>query len=309
VIRTECGVSVQRFCARIGIPRSTYYYWRTGSLHGRPVRRWPSPVVDRIEQQAAECAEHYLPWGHRKICAMLQADGVNVSPSSVARALKRRDLLLPARYLKERRQLAAARRAAFLVTPTRRNRVWQTDFTEFTTTAHGTWRICPVIDYATKTVLAAPVAGTMNGRDAVLSLKEAIGRAETLMGTSLLDDCLDRETGELFPLIIVTDNGAAFRSLDFESFINSRPELTHVRTRNHAPETNGVVERFNRTIKYEHLYRLEIATGDDLANCVDEFIALYNEIRPHEAIQDDVPMKRFLAVPAHLSATESVQKS
>jgi transposase InsO family protein len=74
------------------------------------------------------------------------------------------------------------------------------------------------------------------------------------------------ETGELFPLIIVTDNGAAFRSLDFQSFIESRPELAHVRTRNHAPETNGVVERFNRTIEYEHLYRLEIANGDELAH-------------------------------------------
>jgi transposase InsO family protein len=308
VIRAEEGVSVQRFCERIGIPRSTYYYWRSGYLHGHPVRRWPSPVVDAIEQRAAECAQHYLAWGHRKICAMLRADGVSVSASSVARALKRRGLLLPARYLKERRQLAAARRAAFLVPPTRRNRVWQTDFTEFTTTAHGSWRICPVIDYATKTVLAAPVAGTMNGRDAVLSLKEAIGRAEALMGHSLLDDCLDRETGEIFPLIIVTDNGAAFRSLDFESFIASRPELTHVRTRNHAPETNGVVERFNRTIKYEHLYRLEIANGDELATCVEEFISLYNEVRPHEAIQDAVPMSRFLVVPAHLSSTESVQE-
>lgn len=309
MIRREGGVSVLRFCARIGIPRSTYYYLRTGSLHGHLVRRWPTPVIDAIEQRAAEISEHYLPWGHRKIWAMLRADGVNVSASSVARALKRRDLLLPARYLKERRQLAAARHAAFLAVPTRRNRVSQTDFTEFTTIAHGTWRICPVIDYATKVVLAAPVAGTMNGRDAVLSLKEAISRAERLMGRSLLDDCLDRETGELFPLIIVTDNGAAFRSLDFESFIQSRPEIAHVRTRNHAPETNGVVERFNRTIKYEHLYRLEIANGDELATQVDEFVALYNEIRPHEAVDQQVPMSRFLALPAHLSGTESVQDS
>ena len=35
-------------------------------------------------------------------------------------------------------------------------------------------------------------------------------------------------------------------------------ELRHVRTRHHAPETNGVVERFNGSPKYEHLYRLEI---------------------------------------------------
>jgi transposase InsO family protein len=60
---------------------------------------------------------------------MLRADGVKVSASSVARAMKRRDLLLPTRYLKERRAFAAARKAAFAETPVRRNRVWQMDFT------------------------------------------------------------------------------------------------------------------------------------------------------------------------------------
>jgi transposase InsO family protein len=70
-----------------------------------------------------------------------------------------------------------------------------------------------------------------------------------------------------------------------------------------------VVERFNRTIKYEHLYRLEIANGHELATSVEEFIALYNEIRPHEALEQEVPMGRFLAAPAHLSGTESVQES
>ncbi|MFE7801429.1 hypothetical protein [Nocardia sp. NPDC057440] len=32
--------------------------------------------------------------------------------------------------------------------PTQRNRVWQTDFSEFETS--GVWWICAVIDYATK---------------------------------------------------------------------------------------------------------------------------------------------------------------
>jgi transposase InsO family protein len=31
-----------------------------------------------------------------------------------------------------------------------------------------------------------------------------------------------------------------------------------VRTRHRAPKTNGVVERFFGSLKYEHLYRLEI---------------------------------------------------
>ena len=43
----------------------------------------------------------------------------------------------------------------------------------------------------------------------------------------------------------MTDNGPAYKSADFALFIARRPELAHVRTRHHSPETNGVVERFN----------------------------------------------------------------
>ena len=58
------------------------------------------------------------------------ADGHDVgSPSSVKRAMARRGLLQPARYHTERRQLAAARRAAFIQAPERRNRLWHADFT------------------------------------------------------------------------------------------------------------------------------------------------------------------------------------
>ena len=46
LIRREGTLPVRRFCARLGIPRSTWSYWRSGALHDRPVRRWPAPVVD-----------------------------------------------------------------------------------------------------------------------------------------------------------------------------------------------------------------------------------------------------------------------
>jgi transposase InsO family protein len=288
-------MTVSRFCERLGIPRSTYYYWRECELSGRSARRWPAPVVDAVSARAQDYAEHYSAWGHRKIHAMIRADGIDVSASSVARALKRLGLLLPARHMRERRQLAASRREAFLVRPNRRNLVWQMDFTEFETAASGTWRICPVVDYATKLALAAPVTGTMKGLDACAALREAINRAEDLLGYPLVQECVDRATGELHPLRIVTDNGAAFRSLEFMGFFNARPWLEHIRTRNHAPETNGVVERFNRSLKYEQLYRLEIVHAEELADAVDEFVALYNEIRPHEGIGFRRPLDVYTA--------------
>lgn len=89
----------------------------------------------------AKYAESWEAWGHRKIWAIARADGWDVgSQSSVKRAMARRDLLQPLAYQTERRQLARDRREAFVDPPLRRNRVWQFDFSEFETSAEGTWQ-------------------------------------------------------------------------------------------------------------------------------------------------------------------------
>jgi len=303
-------MAVRRFVGRLGIPASTWYYWRQASLSGRPARRWPAPVVDAIEEAAAEKAYEFSAWGHRKIWAMLRADGASVSQSSVKRALARRGLLMPVRYQAERRALAKARRATFDTPPTRRNRVWQTDFSEFETTAGGTWRIGAVVDYAAKLCLATQANGTQTARDALSVLEAAIAEAERLLGKTLADDCLDEQTGELHPLTIVSDNGPAFKSDRFATFIANRPELAHVRTKHHAPETNGVVERFFESVKYEHLYRLEIPNGHQLAQELDAYRQLFNKIRPHEHLDFATPQTAYLTPPEpNLSTAETVQKT
>jgi len=198
---------------------------------------------------------------------------VRVSASSVARAMKSRDLLLPVRYQSERRSFAAARKATFASPPVRRNRVWQMDFTDFEISLGGSWRICCVVDYATKLVLTAHLSATAKGSDEVNALAEAIGRAEELLLHDLAGDCVDLETGELTRLRVVTDNDAAFKSDAFWRFVESRPCVEHIRTLHYAPETNGVVERFNQSLKHEHLYQREINHAATLAEEVAVFSA------------------------------------
>lgn len=303
-------MNVEAFLKRLGIPRSTWYYWRAAHLEGRPIRHWPAPVVDVIEEAAAEKAHTWSAWGHRKIWAMMRADGVHVSQSSVYRALGRRDLLQAVRYQAERRQLAADRKKAFVEPPTRRAQVWQTDFTEFEITAGTTWQIAPVVDYYAKVVYAAKVSTRKAGPDAIRSIEAAILGAEQMLGRSLLEECTDQQTGEITPVVIVTDNGACYKGADFARFIAGRPELTHVRTRHYAPQTNGVVERFNQSLKYEHLYRHEIETGEELVALVDKYIDIYNTIRPHEELDFYTPSDAFTGrfIPNPKTA-ESVQDS
>lgn len=139
----------------------------------------------------------------------MRADGYRVSQSSVKRALARCDLLLPQRYQAERRSVAKFRRAVFDTPPTRRNRIWQTDFSEFETAAGGYWQLGGVVNYVAKVNLARPVTQAQTARDAVAKAEAAMAEAERLIGMTLLEDCVDAQTGEVEPLVIVSDNGPA----------------------------------------------------------------------------------------------------
>lgn len=302
---------VRRFCRRLGIPTSTWYDWRAAHLAGRPRKTWPAPVVDAIVEPAAEQAHRWSAWGHRKIWAMMRADGVTASQSSVYRALHRQGLLQPARYHAERRALAEARKKAFVEPPTRRNRVWQMDFTRIEISSGSVWWISPVVDYATKVVLAAPVSMRTAAPDALTALRQAMAEAERLLGHSLLEDCVDPDTGDMFKLTVVTDNGPCYKSTDFAKAFIGRPELRHVRTRHYAPQTNGVVERFNQSLKYERLYRHEISDGQDLAEHIEAFRDEFNRLRPHESLDWERPLDRYLKQPSSYALTEpeSVRES
>jgi putative transposase len=135
-----------------------------------------------------------------------------------------------------------------------------------------------------------------------------MGTAEEILGRPLIEDCVDPWTGQIHPVVIVTDNGPAYKSTDFLRLIRSHPELAHIRTRHHAPETNGVVERFNESLKYEHLYREEIADAVALTEEVEAYRKIYNQIRPHEALGFRTPLAAHLAEP-NLFEAQSVQKS
>jgi putative transposase len=148
-----------------GIPERTYRRRLARLRHGDPPKGpWPAPVVDRIEALAAKYAEAWPAWGYRKIAALMRADGHEVTNSSVARALRRRGMLLPQGFRADRKSWAVLRRRAFRDPPTERNRVWQTDFSEFETANGGIWRLCAVIDYVTKYCLAVTVDANFTRR-------------------------------------------------------------------------------------------------------------------------------------------------
>ncbi|MFL5548294.1 MAG: IS3 family transposase [Gemmatimonadales bacterium] len=155
-----------RFCALIGVPERTWRRHQARARADRPTRGpWPRPARERVRAAARQHALAHPAWGHRKVWAMCRHDGHRVSQASVLRLLRDEGLLLEANYQRERRALAARRKAAFATEPTGPNQVWQLDFSEFETTAGGTWRLAGCRDYWSKYELGWHVAPTANQHD------------------------------------------------------------------------------------------------------------------------------------------------
>ena len=76
--------------------------------------------------------------------------------------------------------------------------------------------------------------------------------------------------------------------------------------RHYAPETNGLVERFKQSLKYEHLYQRDIDHAATLAEEVEAFLVMFNEVRPHESLAGRQPLAMHRADP-HLFQALSLQ--
>jgi putative transposase len=299
-LRVEHDLPVSRFCRIVGLPARTYYDRRARHEAGQRTIRgpWPTPARDRVAEGVVAMALAFPMWGHRKIAWLCRHDGLRVSDATCLRVLRDSGLVLPVDYVRERRDLAKARREAFVTIPTRRNRVWQTDFFELETSGGGTWRSGDVIDYATKLVLAGAVTATQTTRDAIAAIEDARCHVHALLGHALLEDVTCTHTGQITPVIVVSDNGPCYKSHGFARYIDSRPELTHVRTRRRSPQTNGVIERYHGAIQIEHLWRQLPADGAEMTQMVEAFRQLYNTIRPHETLAGARPIERYLPDPA-----------
>ena len=81
---------------------------------------------------------------------------------------------------------------------------------------------------------------------------------------------------------IISDNGAQFIAEAFAQFVKEQ-ELVHVRIAPRRPCTNGIAERFVRTLK-EWLESHSWNNAEELAALLIQFIEFYND-RPHQGAE------------------------
>ncbi|WP_421742620.1 IS481 family transposase [Cellulomonas sp.] len=90
---------------------------------------------------------------------------------------------------------------------------------------------------------------------------------------------------------VMTDNGACYRSHDFAAAL-AATDIKHRRTRPFRPQTNGKVERFNRTLAAEWAYAAIYPSEAARAASYGEWLHHYNHHRPHTGIGGAIPSDR-----------------
>lgn len=85
---------------------------------------------------------------------------------------------------------------------------------------------------------------------------------------------------------VLTDNGACYRSRDFAAALG---DISHKRTRPYRPQTNGKVERFNRTLLTEWAYARPYTTEHERATYFPAWLHTYNHHRGHTALGGKSP--------------------
>ena len=99
---------------------------------------------------------------------------------------------------------------------------------------------------------------------------------------------------------VLTDNGSCYRSHIWRNSL-SKNGISHKRTRPYRPQTNGKVERFNRTIATEWAYAQIYLSDDARAATYADWLHFYNHHRPHTGIGGLVPADRVHNVTGNYS--------
>jgi transposase InsO family protein len=95
---------------------------------------------------------------------------------------------------------------------------------------------------------------------------------------------------------VLTDNGGCYRSRDWAAAC-AELGITPKRTRPYRPQTNGKVERFNRTMTSEWAFAQLFTSEADRRAAFPGWLHAYNHHRPHTGIGGHPPISRLTNLP------------
>src|SRR5258706_7833291 len=102
------------------------------------------------------------------------------------------------------------------------------------------------------------------------------------------------------PTYLIRDNDGKFGPCFARVATTSAIEI--LRTPYHAPRANAVCERFMRSVRQECLDHMLIFREKQLQRVLNRYVAYFNQARPHQCIQQQLPEPKRSSLSSHCAA-------
>lgn len=267
---TETVYGIERVCSAWEHSRSTYY--EQTARQNAPVaeagpKRKRGPKTEMSDDdllgaiRLAIEESHFEGEGYRKIWACLKygPSGLRVGHNRVLRLMRENDLLSPYRQRK-----ADGNEHDRTITTEVPNEMWGTDGTQVMTVDNGHVWVFSAVEHWNGECVGMYVCKRGTRFNAVQPVLEGV---QSIFGS------VDKYVAS--GLALRLDHGSANCSAHFQGEIcrlGIKPSFSFVE----EPQTNGVVERFNRTLKEQVIYGRVFKNLDEVRQAVLEFRDNYN---------------------------------
>ena len=264
---TRKQYGLQRVCRVWQTPRSTFYSRRhQQQLPGPKPKRGPRPQISDDEvlalvQEALESSP-FTGEGHRKVHARVRRKlkSVSLGRDRVRRVMRDNNLLSPHRVPSGKAKAHDGR-----ITTDEPNIMWATDAAKILTVEDGWVWFFGVIEHWNSECLGWHLVKKGDRFAAIEALNNAVRNTYGAI-----------EAGVSRGVKLRMDHGSQFKSRDFQHQVKYWGLISSfgfVR----EPETNGVIERFHRTLKEQIIHGQVYRNIEELRQSIAGFIETYNE--------------------------------